>query len=186
MPVPIFAVGEVLTAANMNQVGLWKIASGPLSGSATNFVGCFPTDYNNFRIVVDQVTLSAAPAELFYQFLNGTTAVNSNYRYAFLGLNALNTSQNANQSTVQTVAWTGIGIDSNPNLVLSTLTMDVIGPNIAARTLAHTSAIYFSGSNAFRYGVTMNNATTAFDGIRFLTNTATTATGNVTIYGYRK
>ena len=83
MPVPKFAVGEVLTAQAINQVGLWKIASNFLSGTATNFAGCFPTDYTNFRIVIDQIVFDTAPAELYYQFLNGTTAVNSNYRWAF-------------------------------------------------------------------------------------------------------
>jgi hypothetical protein len=185
MPVPNFSPGEVLTANAMDQVGLWKIASGALSGTATNFAGCFPTDFTNFRIVIDQIVFDAAPAELYYQFLNGTTAVNSNYRYAYLGLNALNTSQNANQNTVQTVAWTGIGINAFPNLVLATLTLDVIAPNVASRTFAHTSAIYFDSTNAFRVGLSMNNATTAFDGIRFLTNSAAQFTGKVTIYGYR-
>jgi hypothetical protein len=185
MPVPDFSPGEVLTAAAMDSIGLWKVASGALSSTATNFVDCFPTDYTNFRIVIDQIVFDAAPAELYYQFLNGTTAVNSNYRYAYLGLNASNASQNANQNTVQTVAWTGIGIGSFPNLVLSTLTLDVIAPNVASRTFAHTSAIYFATTNAFRVGLSMNNATTAFDGIRFLTDSATNVTGNVTIYGYR-
>jgi hypothetical protein len=184
MPVPIFAVGEVLTAANMNQVGLWKIASGPLSGTATNFEDCFPTDYDNFRIVIDQIVFDTAPADLYYQFLNGTTAAASNYRWGFLGLTVSNVNRD-NNSTSATECFTGVNITSFPNLVLGTLTMDVIGPNIAARTFAHTSAVGFVATNYFRYGVTLNNATTAFDGIRFLTNTAATVTGNVTIYGYR-
>jgi hypothetical protein len=127
----------------------------------------------------------ASPAELYYQFLNGTTAVNSNYRWAFVGLTANNLGKNANESTVQTQCFTGVSITSFANLVLSTLTMDVIGPNIANRTFAHTSAIGFESTNMFRYGVTMNNATTAFDGIRFLTNSAAQFTGKVTVYGYR-
>jgi hypothetical protein len=186
MPVPDFSPGEVLTAAAMDSIGLWKIASGPLSSTATNFAGCFPTDYNNFRIVVEQISFSAAPAELYYQFLNGTTAVNSNYRWGFLGLTVANASRNINEGTVQAQCFSGVNITLFPNLVLSTLTMDVIGPNIAERTFAHTSAIGFEPTNFFRYGITMNNATTAFDGIRFLTNSAATVTGNVTIYGYRK
>jgi hypothetical protein len=185
MPVPDFSPGEVLTAAAMDSIGLWKIASGALSGTATNFVDCFPTDYTNFRIVIDQIVFDASPAELYYQFLNGTTAVNSNYRWAFVGLTANNLGKNANESTVQTQCFTGVSITSFANLVLSTLTMDVIAPNVAARTFAHTSAIGFESTNMFRYGVTMNNATTAFDGIRFLTNSAAQFTGKVTVYGYR-
>jgi hypothetical protein len=168
-----------------NDSGLVLVTSGTLSSTATNFALCFPANFRNFRIVVDQVVFDTAPAELYYQFLNGTTAVNSNYRWAFLGLTANNLGKNANESSVQAQCFTGVSITSFANLVLSTLTMDVIGPNIAARTFAHTSAIGFESTNMFRYGVTMNNATTAFDGIRFLTNSAATFTGNVTVYGYR-
>jgi len=185
MPVPVFAVGEVLTAANMNQVGLWKIASGPLSGTATNFAGCFPTDYTNFRIVVDQITLSAAPADLYWQLLSGTTAHTANYRWAFLGINAGGTSQNATQNSSQSEGFTGVSINSFAGAAVGSFTMDVFNPNVAERTYCHTSAIGVETSTTVRYGSSHNVSQTAYDGIRFLTNSATTVTGNVTIYGYR-
>ena len=72
MPVPDFSPGEVLTAAAMDSIGLWKVASGTLSGTATNFVGCFTSDYTNYRIVVDGITFNTT-GDVYIQFLNNTT-----------------------------------------------------------------------------------------------------------------
>jgi hypothetical protein len=185
MPVPDFSPGEVLTAAAMDSIGLWKVTSGTLSSTATNFAGCFSSDYRNYRIIIDQIAFSAA-GDLYWQPLNGTTPDTGNHRWALLGFNNAGTTQNSNQSASTTAAYTGItmggGLDGQ---MMSTLTMDIMGPFIASRTLAHTSSIANNGGNGFKYGLSMNNAATSYDGIRFLTQSATTVTGNVTIYGYR-
>ena len=185
MPVPDFSPGEVLTAGAMDSIGLWKVAEGTLSSTATNIVGCFSSNFRNYRIILDQVSLSSS-GDLYWQPLDGTTPDATNHRWAFLGANALGTAQNANQNTTQVAAYAGISYTSSvDNLILATLTMDIMGPFIAQRTFAHTSAISFSTTNTFRYGMSMNNTLTAYDGIRFLTQTATTMAGNYTVYGYR-
>ena len=53
MPVPVFTSGEILTAANMNQVGMWllktqTIGSGVGSVSVTSV---FSSSYDNYRVV---------------------------------------------------------------------------------------------------------------------------------------
>jgi hypothetical protein len=185
MPVPDFSPGEVLTAAAMDSIGLWKVTSGTLSSTATNIVGCFSSDYRNYRIVIDQISLSSA-GEIYWQLLDNTTPNASNHRWALLGLNALGTGLNSATNTTVAEAFTGInhsaGVD---NLILSALTMDIMGPFIAQRTFAHTSAICFTPTNAFRYGLSMNNSSVSYNGIRFLTQSAVTMTGNYTVYGYR-
>jgi hypothetical protein len=168
-----------------NPPGLELITTGTLSSTGTNFNQCFSSNYKNYKIVIDQIAFSTAPAELYWQLRSGTTTINTNYRWAFLGLSANNLNRNANESVLEAACFTGVSISSFPDLVLSTLTMDIMGPNIAARTFAHTSAIGFESTNFFRYGVTMNNATTAYNGIRFSTQSSATVTGNVAIYGYR-
>jgi hypothetical protein len=47
---PDFSSGAVLTAAQMNSVGLWKVASGSLSTATTNFQGCFTSDYRDIAL----------------------------------------------------------------------------------------------------------------------------------------
>lgn len=71
MPVPVFTVGEVLTAANMNAVGLWRVTSctvssaGGTAATASNGVitigsgntsvtisNAFSADFNAYKIVM--------------------------------------------------------------------------------------------------------------------------------------
>jgi hypothetical protein len=185
MPVPDFSPGEVLTAAAMDSIGLWKVAEGTLSSTATNIVGCFSSNFRNYRIILDQVSLSGV-ADIYWQPLSGTTPDATNHRWAFLGLNALGTAQNSAINATQVAAYTGISYSAGvDNLLLATLTMDIMGPFIAQRTFAHTSSISYTATNTFRYGLSMNNTSVAYDGIRFLTQSAITMAGNYTVYGYR-
>jgi hypothetical protein len=185
MPVPDFSPGEVLTAAAMDQVGLYKVAEGTLSSTATNIVGCFSSNFRNYKIVLDQVSLD--PSGLIYwQLLDDITPNTTNYRWALLGLTGLNVAVNTSTNVVQPAAFTGIENAAGvSNIILCTLTMDMMGPFIAQRTFSHTSSISFPSPNAFRYGHTMHNDSTAYDGIRFLTQSASTMAGNYTVYGYR-
>jgi hypothetical protein len=184
MPVPVFAVGEVLTAADMNQIGLYKVASGTLSSTATNFVGCFTSNYRNYRIVVDQISLSAT-GEIFWRTLSGTTAETSGYRFAYLGYTTQAATANSNNNAAA-VASTGFSTSTIvDNVIIGSFTMDIFGPAIAQRTFSQNHAYSFPNGNAFRIGGCLQNNSSAYDGIQFLTNSAVTMSGNVTIYGYR-
>jgi hypothetical protein len=185
MPVPDFSPGEVLTAAAMDSIGLWKVAEGTLSSTATNFAGCFSSTYDNYRIIVDQIVLSTA-GEVYWRILSGTTPEAANYRHGMTGINtiagSLNTTNNGTTS-----AFTGVNVSAGVDgLMLCNLVMDIFGPNIAQRTFAHCYATAYSSANGFRSGVTVHNSTTSYDGIQFSTQSGTTFTGNVKIYGYRK
>lgn len=71
MPVPVFSVGEVLTAANMNAVGLWRVTTctvssvGGTAATASNGVvtigsgntsvtvsNAFSADFDHYRIIL--------------------------------------------------------------------------------------------------------------------------------------
>jgi hypothetical protein len=185
MPVPDFSPGEVLTAAAMDQVGLYKVAEGTLSSTATSFEDCFSSDFNNYRIVVDQISLSAS-GEIFWRILSGSTPEITFYRFAYLGYttSAATANLNNNSATLASTGFsTSVGVDG---IIVGSFTMDIFGPAIAQRTFAQNHAMAFPNGNAMRIGGSLHNATTAYDGIQFLTNTAVTMSGNVRIYGYRK
>lgn len=177
---PTFTSGAVLTAAQMNAVGLWKVASGPLSSTATNFVGCFTSEYRNYRIVVETITLSAS-SDFCWQGLVGTTAQTaSNYWVAGTGLDGSGGGYNQNQAA------------GNPGRTLYTnssiaggLVMDIIAPQIAGFTVFTSQAAMFQSDNfRARSGGGAYNQTTQLTGIRFLSAGGQTIGGNVTIYGY--
>jgi hypothetical protein len=162
------------------------ITTGTLSSTATNIVGCFSGDYRNYRIIIDQLSFNTT-ADLYWQPLSGTTPDATNHRWAYLGLNTVGTSLNSNQNTTQVAAFAGITHTASvDNLILSSLTMDILGPFIAQRTFAHTSVIGYQSANTFRYGLSMNNTLASYDGIRFLTQSAATMSANYAVYGYRK
>lgn len=184
MPVPDFSPGEVLTANAMDSIGLWRVGGGPLSGTATNFAGVFSSDFTDYRIVIDSIGLGS-PGEMYWQLLDGTTPATTNYRYGYQGINTngTTTTQNSNSATE---AYTGVLQSGFDGIILCSLIMDIFAPNLPIRTFANNHAVGFSGGNASRYGISMNNNQVSYDGIRFLTASAVTLAGNVNIYGYRK
>jgi hypothetical protein len=189
MAIKTFTTGELLTASDTNTYlansGLVYVAGGPLSLTATNFAGCFTSEYRDYRIVVDSLAWNATGL-LYYQLLTGTTpATGGDYFWAMNGLFATGTAGN-NQASAQTYGFLGsINAGAN-NLVVGACSWDICGPQLAQRTLLTGQAAGVDTNYYHLSGMNAHNLTTAYDGIRLLTNTATTFTGNVTIYGYRK
>jgi hypothetical protein len=169
----------------MDSIGLWKVASGALSGTATNFAGCFTSDFTDYRIVIDSITVSAS-ADIYYRYLNGTTPETTNYSWGMNGLAENNTAQNT-AAFGQAVGYTGCLISAAFGAIMGGITMDVYNPLAAQRTFITSTAVGFgAGGFAHRTGYTHQNELKAFDGFQFLTSSAVTFTGTVNIYGYRK
>jgi hypothetical protein len=181
---PIFSAGAVLTAAQMNQLGLFKVATGSLSTATSDFVECFTGDYRNYRIVISNVAFSGT-GDLYFRMLDGTTpSTTSDYFWAQNGLNILNANFTSNGNG-QALAYTGISNNGANNLQIGAVVMDVHGPLLEQRTLITSQAIGVVTDYYQRNGMSVHNRLLAYDGIRFFTNSAVTVTGNVTIYGYR-
>jgi hypothetical protein len=181
---PDFSVGQVLTSATMNKVGLWLVADGALSTATTDFVSCFNDDYRNYRIVISDITFNAT-GDLLFRMLSGSTpaAGATDYQWAFTGLtNASGATNSANTGT--SFGFTGVSNNGANNIAIGGVSMDVYTPKIAIRTMVTASSVTYPTTFSHRHGMAVHNLTTAYDGIRFLTNSATTVTGNVRIYGY--
>lgn len=92
---PDFSPGQVLTAAHMDAVGLWKITPTSVSGTGAsisgsdvvvssggaNFTvnGVFSADFRNYKIVISDARFSG-PSGIFLSM--GTSATGSSYKYA--------------------------------------------------------------------------------------------------------
>jgi hypothetical protein len=195
-PASVASAGQVLMAdgsgstqwasITSDEAGLVKVASGTLSGSATNFVGCFTNNHTNYRIVIDSITTSAA-AQIVYRFLNNTAPeMSTSYSSAFNGLAVNNTARNLGVLNL-TFGYTGCVIQSNFGVIAGSVSMDVYNPLASQRTFI-TSSAGGCDSTTFlqRTGFSFQQELKSFDGIQFLLDTTSTFTGNVTIYGYRK
>jgi hypothetical protein len=161
------------------------ITSGALSSTATNFAGCFSGTYTNYRIVVDSLTWNAA-GYLYYQLLTGTTPETAaNYFWAMSGYKATGVAYN-NANQTQTFGYLGSTNVGANNLVIASCAWDICGPQLSQRTLLTGQAAGVDSEYFHLSGMNAHNLTNPYTGIRFLTSAATTFTGNVTIYGYRK
>jgi hypothetical protein len=183
---PDFTNGTALDASSLNKVGLWRVGGGPLSGSTTQFVGCFTDDFENYRIVMSSLALSAN-ADIYWAGLVGTTpSASADYSFAHLGLTAGNVQLNA-ANTASTLAYTGFTATGGVGgLIVGSLSMDIYGPKLAQRTFATSIALGYSSNFYGRQGMSHFNLSTAFNGIQFSTGGAPTMAGTVSIYGYRK
>ena len=170
-----------------NPGGLDLITNGALSGTTTNFVGCFTSAYRNYRIVIDTLIFNVNYS-LYYRMLQSSTALTaSNYQYAWSGLRV--------SGAVVTAAGTGenkgyLGIDNvGDSNSYATLQFDVYNPTGTQRTTILGSSISYSSGFFTMNGFNLYNATgsgAVHDGIQFFGDGSTvTMTGNVSIYGYR-
>ena len=168
-----------------NPQGLEFITSGTLSGTTTQFQGCFTSTYDNYLILLDKIFFSAG-ADLYYNFMSGAS-VNSGaeYYWGFLGYAIDTTGKNSNASTGQTSGFTGITA-SVGNDILSSATLNVFGPTLSQRSLITSNAYSYPAQFAMRFGATHHNGSNQFTGIQFGTLTSATMGGRATIYGYRK
>lgn len=188
MGYPSFNSGDVLNASDMNAVGLWKIKTATLSGTATNITSCFTEDYIRYIIHLDDVSISAA-GDIYWQWLSGTTPLTvAAYMWAMTGLTVGGVAS-PSAAAGQTLGYTGISITAGvAGQDVCNAVMTIYGPtnNDTNRQPMFTTATLFPGDWASRTGMSQYNGGVADrDGIRFLTNSAATMTGTCTVYGYR-
>ena len=186
---PAFTTGQVFTSAAANDMansGLTYITSGALSSTGTNFAGCFTSTYDNYRIVMSSLALSA-DADIYWAGLVGTTpSTSADYSFAQLGLRADNTALNAANSA-STLGYTGFTATGGVGgVVVGSVSIDIYGPKLTQRTFMTVNAMGYSLGFYARQGMSHFNLTTSFNGIRFTAGAAPTMTGTVTIFGYRK
>lgn len=179
MPVPVFSVNEVLTSSAMNQVGLWKVASGTLSLSTTptNVTGVFSSTYKNYRVVLN-TTARSTLLRIEMKYINGTTPTSTSYYQGGIGADwGANTVIYFQRSNNDAQFF---GLTSNAPTVM---TVDIFNPNRSNYT-THTGH-FFDVMNAYSYSIGgVQNSTNQFTGFQLYTSTGT-ATLEYQVFGYR-
>ena len=181
MPVPDFSPGEVLTAAAMDQIGLWKITASTTNSSAyVNFFNTLSSDFDNYKIILTS-TATGANADITFQLATNTTPVAGVvYNSAGYRINYSSGTTVAGTRDMATSSWF-IGRCSSSSPAFCTVDMELFNPFNTANTTFISSFI----ENEFlgqKFGKLDN--TTSYNGFRI----AVTAgwAGTVTLYGYRK
>jgi hypothetical protein len=183
MPVPDFSPGEVLTAAAMDSIGLWKIGGGTLSGTAVNFQGVFTSDYNVYKMFFYNVRNTTSSAELGLRLLSGSTPASGASDYSVQRLFAQSGSVGGTRAT-SSFARVSFLFGGANNLTAAETTIYV--PNLAKRTNFVSSANYIDNSpfSNIEQNATQHNQATAYDGIQVICGN-TLAEGTVQIFGLR-
>lgn len=180
MSYPSFSVGEVLTANDMNAVGLWKLGTNTFSAqTGVNIDSVFTADYDVYRLFWLEADSNTA-GETRVQFrTSGSTNANNNYVHQN---NAFTTALTAVRNTVATSSAL---VTQNVGASGWLWEMVIYNPYSNARNTiftvngnVDTGSLYFAGGGAF-------NTTTRFDGIR-ITRTAGDMTGEYWLYGFRQ
>lgn len=195
MPVPVFTTGEVLTAANMNKVGLWKVTpSSAVNGtvstdgdvtfsgqSSLSINGAFTSDFDHY-VIKASIYGSISSFTRWRLRASGTDSTTTNYyRYGFTaiwsgGISAYNGGAET--------SWTPFG--SHGNLEQYAGVTDAIVANPASAS--YRTTITCEANDPFagqRYNISgLHELANSYDGFTIFPNGGTIS-GIVRIYGYR-
>jgi hypothetical protein len=186
MTYPVFTTGEILRAADMNAVGLWKIADQTVS-AATEFVfdNCFTSDYMMYRVTVS-ITTSTATGLLLWQERVGGANANTAYTYS----GTLN--QMSGGTPIQTligeqnVAHGAVADFDNAGSSQGHAVFDIANPQTSPYTSVSSQYSVAAGNTGISGGQISSNhyVSTVYDGLRLFVSSGN-FTGTCRIYGYR-
>jgi hypothetical protein len=177
---PDFSVGQVLTAANMNSVGLWLVKTQTVPAGALSAVvtGAFSSDYNNYFVTWTGGTGSVGGAQLRIAF-NVDTANNyySNIITQTAGLAAVN-----GQAFGALVGFTVVGyVDTGD----TSCSLTINNPNTALNTNFYGSFNCLGGSSQVGTVGGWSIGTGANTGFTLYPSSGTISGGTIRVYGFR-
>ncbi len=182
---PDFSAGSVLTAAQLDKIGLWRVGGATFAGATSGtFDNVFTTDYDAYRVVISNCYGVSQLNSWYLRFLNtsGTPLTTSYYSTSY--------GQDYASGTTGFLTFsTTIGVYLGPiaNASGSGLTLDIYNPRLAATTaVTGQYATVYSGSQ-FSGGTIYGwyTATTEMRGFAIYNNAGTALQGTVNVYGYR-
>jgi hypothetical protein len=170
MTYPSFASGDVLTAADMNAVGLWLVKTQTIGSAVASVAvtGAFSSTYDNYLIQVSGGVASVATAIGYYQAGQSLT---------FLGASVA-----ASQNNV--ASWTSVGVGTTDSIMMD---FNVYAPNLTKRTFMSARYIYgaTTGGGDMSAYMGYHNVAAAYTDFTVIPGTGTLTGGTIRVYGYR-
>jgi len=173
---PDFSSGAVLTAAQMNSVGLWLVKTQTIgTGVATVAVtGAFSSDYDNYLVTVAGGTHSTG-SQVFNLQMGATV---TGYYYS-LTYSAYNITPNA-AGGINLAKWDYAGAANTTGLAAR---IDINSPFLSKPTTF--SATVPNHTNYAGTCAGLLNNTTSYTGFTLGLSAGTMTGGTIRIYGYR-
>jgi hypothetical protein len=178
MPVPDFSPGEVLTAAAMDSISGWLLASGSFTTASQVLLDdVFTSDYLRYQLIFDETDSNTAGITQIQFRTSGSNNATGNYGFQTTGFT---TSAFFTRNT-----GTATQGDIMPNVGSGGWRWNakIFGPQTATNTVMNVHGTVDTGSLSLLSSCGFVG-TTAFDGIRIF-RSAGTMSGSYALYGMR-
>jgi hypothetical protein len=192
---PVFSAGAVLTAAQMNAIGLWRVttctvsSAGGTSATASNGVvtigtnntsvtvsNAFSSDFDAYKIIINGGTASTA-VSLRLSLGASVTGYSSILNYATYAANTTPLSIGDNNAA----QWSYVGYGTSNYLTMS---LDIINP-FAAKYTQYIAAGW-PAETAAGMSTGIHTVATSFTSFVLTPNTGNISGGTIRVYGYRQ
>lgn len=172
---PVFTAGSVLTAAQMNAVGLWLVKTQTVGTavSSVTLTGAFSADYDTYKIVYSS---GAGSTNGNLQIQLGTTATNY-YGVCIYGPYTSTTITNLPANNASSMSIMG-GYDTT----FAQLSVELAQPYLAKTTIGTG---FIQDQNNQGFSVYRLNNTTSYTDLKIICSTGTITGGTIRVYGYR-
>jgi hypothetical protein len=171
---PDFVAGQVLTAAQMNAIGLWLVKSQTI-GSAVSSVtvtGAFSADYDNYLITINNGAGSAA-TDITLKFGSVTTG----YAWSIIGNEYTATPAGTGSASDTTIRYNGF-INTTTGY---TTKIEVNSPFLSKQTSTRSTFVTVSGG----YSTTgLLNTSDSYTSFIIAPTSGTLTGGTIRVYGY--
>ena len=180
---PVFSAGAVLTASQMNAVGMWKVAEVDLTtGGSVNVNNCFTSDFSNYRILVRDAKHATTSVNLLLRLRVGGVDTATGYYWSrrFIPMGGAGGGDTGASNGTDIVPGIVAGVSN-----AGAGSIDIYNPQKAAVTSCTFQGIWTVTTGESSMGSGFLNNTTVYDGFSLLANTGNFTSLNVCVYGYR-
>jgi hypothetical protein len=181
---PVFVAGQVLTAAQMNQIGLWQVKAKTSFTAATSVTvdNVFTSDFQDYLLILRYETSTAAQNINYQNRVGGVSATtNYNFQRLLVASTTVSGARTTAQASFPVGLGTGPGYPSLASVIIS-------GPQLAGPTNATVHVSHADNSYAVPimwYSASNHSTAVAYDGFELSVGGGANATGNYTVWGFR-
>jgi hypothetical protein len=176
---PDFTAGQILTAAQMNAVGLWLVKSETIGSAVTsvNVTSAFNADFENYHVTISGGVCSTN-TDLRLQLGATTTGYYAAYNRVVYSTGAASPIADNNAANFSRAAF------GTPNSLNGTF--DLLMPFAAKNTMYHGA--FIAAGSAFNAGTGSGflDNSTSYTAFTLIVPTGTITGGTIRVYGYNQ
>lgn len=146
----------------------------------------FTSQFANYKVVINNLRMSASNTTLSLQLLKAGVPANTNYDFAYRGIGSDGTGRDTYATGQSSLSDLGC-FNTNANSYRQQVGFEVIGPAISAMTTTflNISSAGFATNFFTRNGSAQHVVTDSYDGFRLFPSGGGTFEAQVAVYGFR-